>query len=366
MKPASAQPRSKPARQFGRSESRGGLSTAQHSDKDKPGKNFPKTSARYWRERLLLRRYRFPAAGGSEQDLAVRIDHDEVGYFFPLGTPEAEAAADKARQIYLMVVNQGWHATCRHFARELTVSFEWCMNPVLWTYSTIHTLAGKHTESDSSPASPNRQRVLMVETDAGIRRALCWCIDHQAGFVSIPCDSAASFPQALDLHKPRMVLLNRNLAGRLGVKSAGAISPIRPGVPALTYSVHADGDQMFVSTPGGAGGYLVKRVKSDRLLEPILKVASRSELMTEDLLVRVRHYFQELLQVPSNHDSLSPAKLTHREREVMELLSKGCVDKEIAQAMGISVWTAHDYIKNIFKRLQVRTRTEAVIRYLEK
>jgi DNA-binding NarL/FixJ family response regulator len=60
------------------------------------------------------------------------------------------------------------------------------------------------------------------------------------------------------------------------------------------------------------------------------------------------------------------ARLTHREREVMELLSKGCVDKEIAQAMGISVWTVHGHIKSIFERLQVRTRTEAVIRFLEK
>jgi DNA-binding NarL/FixJ family response regulator len=163
-----------------------------------------------------------------------------------------------------------------------------------------------------------------------------------------------------------MVLLNRNLAGRIGFKSPGTISPIQPGVPALTYSIYVDGDQMFVSTPGGAGGYLVKRVKPDRLLEPILKVASRSELMTEDFLLRVKYYFQELLQLRPSHDNLAVARLTHREREVMELLSKGCVDKEIAQAMGISVWTVHGHIKNIFERLQVRTRTEAVIRFLEK
>ena len=129
-------------------------------------------------------------------------------------------------------------------------------------------------------------------------------------------------------------------------------------MPALTYSVHVDGDQMFVSTPGGAGGYLVKRVKPDRLLEPILKVANRSELMTEDFLLRVKYYFQELLQLPSGHDNSALAKLTRREQEVLELLSKGCVDKEIAQAMGISVWTVHGHIKKIFERLHVRTRTK--------
>ena len=300
--------------------------------------------------------------------MAAQIDHAGIGFFFPLGTPDVETAAAKACQIYQVAVKQGWSAVCRHFSRELIVSFEWCMNPVLWTYTTIHTLVGKRTgpESDSSPPNPNRQRVLVVELDAGIRRALCWSIDQQAGFVSVPCDSAASFTDALKLHKPRMVLLNRNMAGRIGFKSAGTVTPVQPGVPALTYSVHVDGDQMFVSTPGGAGGYLVKRVKPDRLLEPILKVASRSELMTEDFLLRVKYYFQELLQLHSSHDNLALAKLTHREQEVMELLSKGCVDKEIAQAMGISLWTVHGHIKNIFERLQVRTRTEAVIRYLEK
>jgi DNA-binding NarL/FixJ family response regulator len=123
---------------------------------------------------------------------------------------------------------------------------------------------------------------------------------------------------------------------------------------------------MFASTPGGAGGYLLKRVKPDRLLEPILNVPSRSELMSDDLLLRVKYYFQELLQLHSAHDTSAVAKLTRREREVLALLSKGCVDKEIAHAMGIGVWTVHGHIKRIFEQLKVRTRTEAVIRYLEK
>jgi DNA-binding NarL/FixJ family response regulator len=321
-----------------------------------------------WKDRLILRRYRFPASGESEQDLAVRIDHGGTGYFFPLGTPDLETAAAKAARIYQTAVKKGWNSVFKLFPRELIVSFEWSMNPVLWTYTTIHTLVGKSagTSADPAPTNPNRQRVLVVELDAGIRRALCWCIDQQAGFGSIPCDSPESFAQALALHKPRMVLLNRNLAGRIGHKSAGTIAPIQPGVPALTYSVHIDGDQMFVSTPGGAGGYLVKRIKPDRLLEPIVNAVSRSELMTDDLLLRVKYYFQELLQLPSSHDNSALARLTLREREVLALLSKGCVDKEIAQAMGISVWTVHGHVKRIFAQLNVRTRTEAVIQYLEK
>lgn len=341
---------------------------SKYSGKGQTNSNIPKTDVRYWRNRLILRRYRFPASSETEQDFVALINHAGTGFFFPLSSSDVEIAANKACQIYRMALKQGWNAVRRHFSRELTVSFEWCMGPVLWTYTTIHTLIEKQTGLTSDPpgANPHRQRILIVETDAGIRRALCWSIDHQAGFVSVPCDSTASFKHALEFHKPRMVLLNRNLAGRIGFKSPGTVSLIQPGVPALTYSIYVDGDQMFVSTAGGAGGYLVKRVQPDRLLEPILKVARPSELMTEDFLLRVKYYFQELLQLHSGHDTSAMAKLTRREREVMELMSAGCVDKEIALAMGISVWTVHGHIKSIFERLHVRTRTEAVIRYLEK
>jgi DNA-binding NarL/FixJ family response regulator len=321
-----------------------------------------------WKDRLILRRYRFPASDETDGDLATRIDHAGAGYFFPLGTSDVELAAAKAAEIYEMAVKHGWNKVFPQFSRELIVSFEWCTNPVLWTYTTIHTLVDNPAEplESPSPANPKRQNVLVLEVDAGIRRALCWSIDHQPGFGSIPCDSAESFASALALHKPRMVLLNRNLAARVGFKSVGTIAPIQPGVPALTYSVHVDGDGMFVSTPGGAAGYLVKRVKPDRLLEPILNATSRSELMEEDLLLRVKYYFQELLQLQTKHDNSAVAKLTRREREVLVLLSKGCVDKEIAHAMGISIWTVHGHIKKIFETLNVRTRTEAVIHYLEK
>jgi DNA-binding NarL/FixJ family response regulator len=109
--------------------------------------------------------------------------------------------------------------------------------------------------------------------------------------------------------------------------------------------------QMFVATLGGAGGYLVKCTEPDRLLEPILNVASWSEFMTDGLLLRLKYHFQELLQLRSTHNNPALAKLTRREREVLALLSKGCLDKEIAQATGISVWTMLGHIKYFLSSL---------------
>ena len=176
--------------------------------KSKPAANINDGN---WKDRLILRRYRFPASGETENDLATRIEQGGVGYFFPLGTSNVEAATATAARIYQTVLDQGWNSVFQQFPRELIVSFEWCMNPVLWTYTTIHTLVGKRAEPalESPPVNPNRQRVLILELDAGIRRALCWSIDQQSGFGSVGCDSVEAFTQALATHKPRMVLLTQ-------------------------------------------------------------------------------------------------------------------------------------------------------------
>ena len=322
----------------------------------------------HWNHRLLQRPYHFPAVSESEQNLSVRIDHAGTGYFFPLGTSDAATATTRARRIYQMTANEGWPAVCRHFSRELIVSFEWCMNPVLWTYTTIHTLVGRDggRRLDSALPHAHKQPVVVVERDAGIRQALCWGIDQQEGFASVPCESADSCPRLVAFHKPRLVLFNRNLTDQVDLNSASSANLLHPEIPMVPYSAHADGDQMFASTPGGVGGYLIKRVKPDRLLDPILKVANPSELLHWDFLQSVKYYFQELLQLHSSQDNPALARLTQRERATLELLSKGCVNKEIAQAMGISPWTVHNHIKKIFERLNVRTRTEAVVQFLGK
>jgi len=92
-------------------------------------------------------------------------------------------------------------------------------------------------------------------------------------------------------------------------------------VPALTYSVHVDGDTDVVSTPGGAGGYWSNASSRNRLLEPILNVVSRSELMTDDLLLRVKYLFSRIASNwHSGHDNSALANLhPPREREVLAL-----------------------------------------------
>ncbi len=341
----------------------------EHSRRNKPATNIPlePEGEDYWKARLLPRRYQFPPSAETPRDLAARID-DEAGrgYWFPLFTSHPETARVKAEQIRRMILENGWDTTCRSCSRELIVGFEWFDNPILWTYTTIHTLVGPSAPNAGATATTGDSNpILILETDAGIRGALEWCINQQPGFLSVPCD-AEKFGKAFEQHRPLMVVLNRNLAERVGFDSPGRVAAIRRGVPAVTYSVVPEGDQLFVSTPGGAEGYLLKRVSPTRLLAPVVSQTGPPNLSVEDLLPRVKSYFKELLVLRSDREASGLARLTRREHEVLALLSKGCVDKEIAQALGISVWTVHGHIKNIFERLRVRTRTEAVVRYLNK
>lgn len=337
-------------------------------DHEKNHGDFPMTDPRFWKEQLLVRRYRFPAAGEPEKSYAVRIGHAGSGYFFPLGTGEMDEAARIACRIYCAIVKQGWEEACQLFPRELIVAFEWSADPIMWTYTTIHTLVGRLAEVATAPgpAPADAQRVLIVETDAGLRRALEWCINQQAGFCAVGCESPENFAAAAATHNPGLVLLNRSLAERMGIEFSGGLTPLKSGALALAYSVSVDGDHMFVSTPGGAEGYMLKRISPTSLLDQMLPAGNPPGRDAEAHLAPAKLFFKGLLRPRSGQHVAALSKLTPRENEVLLLLSKGCVDKEIAQAMGISVWTVHGHVKKIFERLSVRTRTEAVIRYLEK
>jgi DNA-binding NarL/FixJ family response regulator len=325
-----------------------------------------KSNVRYWKSRLIYRPYLFPGSTATPKHFAVRIDHAGSGYFFPLGTEDADVAAERAKAIYQAIVTAGWDAVRQQFPRELIIGFEWCSNPVMWTYTTVHTLLGNARQETARPHPSNTRRVLVLESDPGIRRAIVWCIEQQEGLASAECDSAETFAAALRAWKPHWVALNRNLAAAIGFKTPGFLSPIQPGVLGITYSANPDGDSMFVATPGGATGYLLKRVEPARLFKFIVDGPSQLPPAANDLLLRVQSYFQEVLRPFSGRDALEVAKLTRRELEVLALLSKGYLDKEIAGELGISNWTVHNHVKKIFERLKVRSRTEAVVKFLEK
>jgi DNA-binding NarL/FixJ family response regulator len=313
----------------------------------------------------MPQRYAVPGLAGRTRSLVTLVNHEGKRWQFVLGKSDPKEAVSRARWIYQTVVEQGWEYAFKKFAREVVIGFEWSADPLMWTYTTINTIVSRKIKMSKMASNAETQRVLVVEEDAGVLRALEWCINQHQNCVGVVCRSAEKFWELLECNKPCLVLLNRMLAGRLGVKTLGSIGPHENGVQVLTYYVKADGDELFVSTPGGATGYMIKRVKPECVLEPILRSNVRSDLQGEDLALLVREYFEGMLSPRPSHEIMEALGITQREHEVMSLICRGYVtDRKIAKALKISVWTAHEHVKNIFRKLQVRSRAEAVTRYL--
>jgi DNA-binding NarL/FixJ family response regulator len=163
----------------------------------------------------------------------------------------------------------------------------------------------------------------------------------------------------------QLALVNRNTPE---IADAGfRLHRIMPPLPVVFFTTYEDSDQLFKATPGGASAYLLRRTLPERLLEPIADAVNDKLLTRERVAACVRGYFHSVTVGLSVEDSVQEmGNLTHRENEILNLLTKAHADKEIAGALGISVWTVHGHLKRIFEKLGVHTRTEAAIKYLHK
>jgi DNA-binding NarL/FixJ family response regulator len=138
-----------------------------------------------------------------------------------------------------------------------------------------------------------------------------------------------------------------------------------PDVPVLMLTVYDDSEQIFKSLMAGATGYLLKRTPKDKLLEAIREITSGGAPMSRQIARRVVQYFQEVSQVPATPQRAPEVEtLTDREGQVLSLLAKGHAYKEIADLLNISFETVRSYVRTIYDKLHVHSRTEATLKYL--
>jgi len=329
--------------------------------------SWPRSDVRYWKRRLLRRRHASSPHSKADAAFSARIEHAGVSHYFPLETLNEDAAAAKAREIYLMIVKEGWAVATQRFSRELTLALHWAENPLAWTYATFHTEL-ENPRMVVASKKGRQLRVSIVEPEAGVRRALSRCVNSQAGFAC--AGGYANTDEAIHAvarRAPHLMLINRGVFQNMADESREKFHRAAPGLPALFFTVYEDSDQLFKATPGGASGYLLKRTSPDRLFDPVARAATDKALSREAMAGHVRQYFQDMVHALSTGDPARDVpKLTHREHEILNLLSKGYVDKEIAETLGISGWTVHGHLKKIFDKLGVHTRTEAAVKYLHK
>jgi len=160
---------------------------------------------------------------------------------------------------------------------------------------------------------------------------------------------------------PDVVLMDINLPGMNGVECVRQLKVALPKLQVLMLTVYEDSDSLFNSFKAGASGYLLKRTASARLLEAIHEVNTGGSPMTPQIARRMVQFFN----VPAQSKEDSPvARLTAGEREFLDQLSNGYAYKEIADRMKISIDTVRSYVRTVYEKLHVHSRTEAVVKYL--
>ncbi|HEY8403032.1 MAG TPA: response regulator transcription factor [Flavobacteriales bacterium] len=197
-------------------------------------------------------------------------------------------------------------------------------------------------------------KIAIVEDDSVVRNNL------QAFLASIPeyevigaYPDAESALQASVFHHCEVLLCDLGLPGMSGIELIRQVKAANPQINCIVLTVFEDDDNVFGALKAGATGYLLKGTRPTRIVDAIDEIVAGGSPMTGTIARKVMESFQQ-------KDVLQSEILTERENEMLVFLSRGLRYKEIADALNISIETVRTHIRNIYQKLQVQSRTEAI------
>jgi DNA-binding NarL/FixJ family response regulator len=205
-------------------------------------------------------------------------------------------------------------------------------------------------------------RIAIIEDNAPIRKILSGWIQQEKDFELI-----AAYPDAEKAVKAKVseladvVLVDINMPGMNGIECVRMLKPLNRAVNYVMLTAYHDAQLIFDALSAGAGGYLLKRATREELIAAIKDVHSGGSPMSSSIARIVVEAFQNK---PSKDEQLD--QLSTREREVLDLLAKGLLYKEIADQLAVSHNTVHTLVRRIYEKLQVHTRREAIERLQER
>ena len=202
--------------------------------------------------------------------------------------------------------------------------------------------------------------VSIVEDDRDTRDSLAALIE---GATSLKCLSTyATGEKALKgipVEKPEVALVDINLPGMSGIECVAKLKAQMPSLHVLMLTTYEETNLIFDSLRAGAGGYLLKNMPPDELLQAFEDVKAGGAPMSMQIARKVVHHFHQAPNPSSEVEQLSP-----REYEVLALLAKGFLYKQIADQLGIGLGTVRTYQRRIYEKLHVQSRTEAAVKFL--
>jgi DNA-binding NarL/FixJ family response regulator len=201
--------------------------------------------------------------------------------------------------------------------------------------------------------------IALVEDDRETREGL---VELLTGETRVRCigiyptgeAAAREIPQV----KPQVALVDINLPGMSGIECVSQIKKQLPKLQVLMLTKYEESDLIFNSLRAGASGYLLKKMLTVELIAAIEQVYAGGAPMSMQIARKVVDHFRQIKQPASDLDKLTP-----REQEVLALLAKGFLYKEISDRLGISFHTFRNHQRAIYEKLHVHSRTEAAGKY---
>ncbi len=201
-----------------------------------------------------------------------------------------------------------------------------------------------------------RIKVSIVEDLDDIREGLISILATDERFEVLPSyTSAEAAADEMPAWQPDIAVMDINLPGMSGIECIRKIKSDCPGTQFMMFTIYEDDEKVFEALSAGANGYLLKKTPFPKIAESIVELYEGGAPMSTQIARKVIHQFQDKNKEPEEKNLLSP-----KEYDVLNLLSKGFLYKEIGDKLGISVNTVKQHIHKIYQKLHVSNRTEAI------
>lgn len=201
-------------------------------------------------------------------------------------------------------------------------------------------------------------KVAIVEDDLRWRTNVEWLIRETDGLEFVGSfGSGEDAVRDLPARRPQIVLMDINLPKMSGVECTRQLRAMLPETQIVMLTVYDDSDRIFQALQMGASGYLLKRASADEILQAIQDVHRGGAPMSAYIARKVVQSFQR--ETPSTK---ADEVLSKRESEVLGYVARGYSDKEVADALGLSPSTVRSYLKSIYGKLHVHSRTQAIMK----
>jgi DNA-binding NarL/FixJ family response regulator len=201
-----------------------------------------------------------------------------------------------------------------------------------------------------------RVPVSIVEDDTSLRESLAEWINLDDDFRCVSRHAnAESALRTLPAEKPAIVLVDINLPGLSGIECVRRLKPLMPETQFVMLTVYEDSNHIFEALRAGAIGYLLKQTQWVQLIAALKQVGIGGSPINGYI---ARKIIQSLQQ--PRVDTVTEASLSPRERQVLELLARGYLYKEIMRTLGISFYTVNTHVRRIYEKLHVHSRAQAL------